>query len=100
MYLAGHGPGDDGAAGFNARLAQSVEHAAVNRSVVGSSPTTSATKSEDGMSMTSRFFRGNPALAACDSRDNNNRYRSTCLRLSWGCRAYPKALHGQCRLEV
>ena len=42
MYLAGHGPGDDGAAGFNARLAQSVEHAAVNRSVVGSSPTTSA----------------------------------------------------------
>ena len=44
MYLAGHGPGDDGAAGFNARLAQSVEHAAVNRSVVGSSPTTSATQ--------------------------------------------------------
>ena len=42
MYLAGHGPGDDGAAGFHARLAQSVEHAAVNRSVVGSSPTTSA----------------------------------------------------------
>ena len=42
MYLAGHGPGDDGAAGSNARLAQSVEHAAVNRSVVGSSPTTSA----------------------------------------------------------
>ena len=54
MYLAGHGPGDDGAAGYNfslsspykgranARLAQSVEHAAVNRSVVGSSPTTSA----------------------------------------------------------
>ena len=44
MYLAGHGPGDDGAAGFHARLAQSVEHAAVNRSVVGSSPTTSATR--------------------------------------------------------
>ena len=44
MYLAGHGLGDDGAAGSNARLAQSVEHAAVNRSVVGSSPTTSAKK--------------------------------------------------------
>ena len=55
MYLAGHGPGDDGAAGFHARLAQSVEHAAVNRSVVGSSPTTSATLRKVGFWST--FFR-------------------------------------------
>ena len=41
---------------INARLAQSVEHAAVNRSVVGSSPTTSATQTTVILIQSHRFL--------------------------------------------
>ena len=57
MILGGRLPGKVGDAGFYSSLAQPVEHAAVNRRVVGSSPTRGAIKERpNGYNLRRSFF--------------------------------------------